>query len=90
MCDAEMILIKAVPDESVGVSGFDRHTLQCPSCGDVEERLVFSARAGSRTADVPSQEAPPVSPDVVEELERTDVRALWERAFARMRSRSSE
>jgi hypothetical protein len=63
MCDAEMILIKAIADASVGVSGFERHTFQCSSCGDVEERLVFSAKAGSRIADAPSQEAPLVSPD---------------------------
>ena len=46
ICDAEMILIKAVSDESVAVPGFERHTLQCSSCGDVEERLVFSAKSG--------------------------------------------
>jgi hypothetical protein len=87
MCDAEMILIKALADESVGVPGFERHTLQCSCCGDVEERLVFGAKAGSRPAEV---RAPPVSPDAGGEPERTDVRALWERAFARMRGRSIE
>jgi hypothetical protein len=64
MCDAEMILIKAVADESVGVAGFERHTLQCANCGDVEERLVFSAKPGARPADVRAQEVPSVSPSL--------------------------
>jgi hypothetical protein len=85
MCDAEMILIKAVSDESVGVTGFERHTLQCSNCGDVEERLVFSAKPGSRAADVAPQEAPSVSPVPPEEAEDQDSPGFWERAFAKMK-----
>jgi hypothetical protein len=90
MCDAEMILIKAVADESVGVAGFERHTLQCANCGDVEERLVFSAKPGARPADVPPQEAPSVSPSPsalpapIAKTETQDNGGLWERAFTRM------
>ena len=90
MCDAEMILIKAVADESVGVAGFERHTLQCSNCGDVEERLVFSAKPGARPADVRAQEAPSVSPSPsaasppISENESQDNGGFWERAFTRM------
>jgi hypothetical protein len=90
MCDAEMILIKAVPDESVGVTGFESHTLQCSNCGDVEERLVFSTKPGGRTADVVPPEAPSVSPSSsaspapMPETEAQDNSGFWERAFTRM------
>ena|SRR5437868_1624840 len=84
ICDAEMILIKAVSDESVAVPGFERHTLQCSSCGDVEERLVFSAKSGSRAAEVAPQEAPSVSPAPTEEAQDQDSPGFWERAFAKM------
>jgi hypothetical protein len=90
MCHAEMILIKAAPEESAGTPGFERHTYQCVNCGDVEERLAFSSRAiGQRATDVPPHQAPSVSPDLLKEPERPDVRALWERAFAKMRGRPS-
>jgi len=90
MCDAEMILIKAAADESVGVAGFERHTLQCSSCGDVEERLVFSAKPGARSADVGPQEAPSVAPSPCASTapmpgdETQDNGGFWERAFTRM------
>jgi hypothetical protein len=73
MCHADMVVIKAVSDDSIAVPGFERHTLQCSSCGDVEQRLVFSSKATSgRAADVPPHEAPPVSPAPAHENEPTD------------------
>ena len=91
MCDAEMILINAVLDESAAAPGFERHTYQCINCGDIEQRLAFNSRAiGQRAAEVPPHQAPSVSPGLEQESERTDVRALWERAFAKMRGRSTE
>jgi len=84
MCDAEMILIKAVADESVGVAGFERHTLQCSNCGDVEERLVFSAKPGARPAEIRAQQTPCASPAPNPEAETQDNGGFWERAFTRM------
>jgi hypothetical protein len=44
MCDAEMTLMTAIPDSTMPVAGFERHTFMCPHCGDVERRLTFVKR----------------------------------------------
>src|SRR4249920_324914 len=41
VCGAEMRLEEIALDETAPVSGFQRHTFKCSSCGDVEERLAF-------------------------------------------------
>ena len=42
-CLEEMSVVKA---EVAGTPGMERHTFECPACGDVEQRLVFN-RDGS-------------------------------------------
>src|SRR6478752_4636314 len=37
-----MQLIRAEPDQSMLLSGQELHTLQCPKCHRVEQRLVFT------------------------------------------------
>ena len=44
LCGSEMRLDQVTGDESVSVSGFERRTFRCLSCGDVEERLAFNQR----------------------------------------------
>jgi hypothetical protein len=44
VCGSEMRLDQVAGDESVSVSGFERRTFRCPSCGDVEHRLAFNRR----------------------------------------------
>jgi hypothetical protein len=91
MCNAEMILIKAVAEETAGVTGFERHTYQCSNCADVEQRLVFSSKAiGQRAADVPPHQAPPVSPPPAAQPEDTDSPGLWERTLAKLRGRTDD
>ena len=41
VCGAEKRLEEIALDETAPVSGFQRHTFKCSSCGDVEERLAF-------------------------------------------------
>jgi len=41
VCDAQMILIKVVPDDTMPVPGFERRTFVCSSCHDVEQHLAF-------------------------------------------------
>jgi hypothetical protein len=36
-----MILMQAVPDETMPVPGFEHHTFMCSDCHDTEQRLVF-------------------------------------------------
>src|SRR5262245_14755628 len=43
-CDAEMILIKVVQDDTILVPGFEWRTFKCSACDDEERRLVFSKR----------------------------------------------
>ena len=47
-CDGEMLLVSVLPDESMIVAGFERCTLQCLSCDEIEQRTVFT-----RPADPP-------------------------------------
>src|SRR2546426_4811549 len=37
-----MQLIRAEPDQSMLLSGQELHTLQCPKCHRIEQRLVFT------------------------------------------------
>jgi hypothetical protein len=41
VCNAEMILMKVVQDDTMPVPGFERRTFMCSACHDVEGRLVF-------------------------------------------------
>jgi hypothetical protein len=47
-----MRLTNVVPADSMEVAGFEQHTMTCPGCGDVEQRLVFSQRVVSTEAPV--------------------------------------
>ena len=41
VCNAEMVLMKVVQDDTMPVPGFERRTFMCSACHDVEGRLVF-------------------------------------------------
>ena len=43
VCGSEMRLDQTAGEESDSVSGLEHRTFRCPSCGDVEQRLVFRA-----------------------------------------------
>jgi hypothetical protein len=36
-----MVLVQAVPDDTIPVRGFERRTFMCSACGDVEQQLAF-------------------------------------------------
>ncbi len=55
-CGAEMRLMQAVPDNTMMVSGYEHHTLQCMGCDEVARRLVFT-REKTPAANVPVQPA---------------------------------
>ena len=44
-CDGEMLLVSVQPDESMIIVGFERYTLQCLSCNEIEQRTVFTRPA---------------------------------------------
>ena len=87
VCGAEMRVVEVAADDTMRVSGYEYHTLQCSGCDDVERRLVFSREAIVRPikpapphqplvapADPPAEPplaAPPVSTPPADEPERS-------------------
>jgi hypothetical protein len=47
MCGTEMVLLRVITDSSNEAHEFERHTLHCPSCGDVEQILISNRDAAS-------------------------------------------
>ena len=47
-CNAEMILVKVIADETMPVPGFQRHAYMCSLCHDTEQRLFFNKHAQER------------------------------------------
>ncbi len=62
VCDAEMILIKVVQDDTMPVPGFERRTFMCSACHDVERHLAFVKQGRERDSEpMPVHAAPPIS-----------------------------
>jgi len=62
VCNAEMILMKVVQDDTMPVPGFERRTFMCSECQDVEQRLVFTKHAREGEPET-VQVAPPIAGD---------------------------
>ena len=81
-----MILMKAVPDDTMAVAGFEHHTFMCSGCNDVERRLIFSKAGEPADGEaVPVHAAPPISPLVPQTNERVAVPGILRRVFAMLR-----
>jgi len=39
LCEAEMVLVSVVEDQTMMVPGFEHHTYMCSSCSEIERRL---------------------------------------------------
>jgi hypothetical protein len=87
LCGADMRLIEVVPDDTAMVAGYERHTLQCSSCNDVERRLVFT-RTKTPIDSVPAPATIEVAAGSVDERERAPEPSVWVRAFNMLRGRS--
>jgi hypothetical protein len=59
-CGAEMRVVEVAADDTMMVTGYEHHTLQCSGCDEVERRLVFSREGTVR----PAKPAPPRRPPV--------------------------
>ena len=77
VCGAEMRLMQVVQDNTMMVSGYEHHTLQCSGCDEVERRFVFSR------ASEPSE--PVLVPSMYPLVQ--SVPNVWARAVARLRGR---
>lgn len=55
-CGAEMQVVRVERDDTMMVPGYERQTLQCPACNEVERRLVFSSEgiSGPEAVSAPS------------------------------------
>jgi hypothetical protein len=60
LCNAEMILIEVVEDDTMLVPGFEHHTLMCSECHDVERRFVFTKHS-RESKPAPVQAASPIA-----------------------------
>jgi hypothetical protein len=62
VCGAEMILMKVVPDDTMPVPGFERRTLMCSACHDVEWHLAFVRPGRQNDAEpMPVNSAPSIA-----------------------------
>ena len=78
-----MVLLKAVPDATMPIDGYERRTLQCAQCGEVEERLAFNRREQS-----PSDDPHPAKPEQSQVAEaRPPSTSIWTRAVETLRNR---
>ena len=67
-CGAEMRLMQVVGDDTMMVPGYEHHTFECSTCGEVERRLVFNRIRRSPTGrmvqiDCNTEEATHVAKD---------------------------
>ena len=42
VCNAEMLLMEAVPADPTTLPGFEHHTFLCSACNEIERRLLFT------------------------------------------------
>jgi hypothetical protein len=93
-CGEEMRVVRVVPDDTMPVPGYEHHTLECPSCHEVECRLAFIREA----EPVPVELEPPLAePEPLEPRQDEPVAAqnsptaarIWVRAVDRLRNQQS-
>src|SRR5882672_9696736 len=101
VCGAEVRGLQVVPDEIMAVPRYERPTLQCSDCGDVETRLVFSrertpvdsasaAAATSIASPASNPERERVTAEAKPEPARAAAPSAWARAVALFRGRSAD
>jgi hypothetical protein len=72
-----MILVSVVPDRTMIVEGFERYTMQCLGCGEVEERFLFKPTVALAEPEAPAgAAAPPMT-------------SAWLRAVKRLRGQET-
>jgi hypothetical protein len=92
-CGAEMILMKAVEDDTMAVSGFERRTFMCSVCYDIEQRLAFNKHGRERDTEIVPVlteqpivlKAPPIAPASTAQNQRAAGRGFLRCALAKIR-----
>jgi len=80
-----MQVVRVERDDTMMVPGYERQTLQCPACKEVERRLVFSGEGASDQAEAVS--APSLVASLLAEADKEldESEALLRRAIAMVR-----
>jgi hypothetical protein len=87
-CGSEMTWMEVVPDDTIGVPGFERRTFMCSECQDFEERLVFTKHGRESDAiAMPVHAAPSIEPPSTVHDEPVVTSGLFRRVLAKLRSR---
>ena len=96
-CGADMTPVNVVVDDTM-MSGFERHTFRCTSCGDIEQRLAFNNQDRRSNGQIVSPPVFSASADSsVEEAEANvlavtstnqppQTHSFWRRLFAKIGS----
>jgi hypothetical protein len=85
VCGGEMVLVEAVPDETMMVSGFQHETYMCSVCADVERRFCFKKHAQQEHAVVAAITAPPLAPQAAH-TQPASTPNMFRRLFSIMRT----
>jgi hypothetical protein len=87
-CGAEMHVVRVERDDTMMVPGYERQTLQCLSCNEIERRLVFSSEGVSSSAVAVS--APSLAASLLAEADKEldEREALLRRAIEMVRGRA--
>ena len=98
-CGAEMRLLQTERDDTMGAPGYQRQTLQCSGCNEVERRTIFTGEIPSQPAEsaaaapvdpttpplAPTTPASPVASMLSESEEEDEGEAMLRRAIAMVR-----
>ncbi len=84
-CGAEMDVVRVDRDDTTLVPGYERQTLQCSTCKEVEQRLVFGGENGSRPTE--SVTAPSLVTSILADADKDleESEALLRRAIEMVR-----
>jgi hypothetical protein len=89
-CGTEMVLMSVVPDDRLGVTGFEYHVFICSACHDVERHRVFT-RHGRESDPEP---LPAIPHRLLHQLRQcrvsTAAPGLFRRVAAKMRGREND
>lgn len=84
-CGAEMRVVRVERDDTMMVAAYERQTLECPSCKEVEQRLVFAGEGGPSPAETVS--APSLAAAILADADKDldESEALLRRAIEMVR-----
>ena len=84
-CGAELILTNVVPDNTMGVRGFEHHSFICSACHVTEHRVLFMRHGREHDAEIiPEHLAPRITSTSTAQEEHIAVPGLFGRVVAKI------